>query len=78
MKSTSLVLSLAICLLCASCNSQKNPGQSTYESSYNSNSTATNNSSDDSYVNNTLSSGSNPYEEDSDIENDPYIRNRLI
>lgn len=78
MKSTSLVLSLAICLLCASCNSQKNPGQSTYESSYNSNSTATNNSSDDSYVNNTLSSGSNPYEEDSDIENDPYISNRLI
>lgn len=78
MKSTSLVLSLAICLLCASCNSQKNPGQSTYESSYNSNSTATNNSSDDSYVNNTLSSGSNPYEKDSDIENDPYISNHLV
>ena len=66
MKSTSLVLSLAICLLCASCNSQKNNENSYYS-----------NSSDDSYVNNTLSTGSNPYEEDSDIENDPYISNYL-
>lgn len=66
MKSTSLVLSLAICLLCASCNSKKNTENSYYS-----------NSSDDSYVNNTLSTGSNPYEEDSDIENDPYISNHL-
>lgn len=66
MKSTSLVLSLAICLLCASCNYKKNT-----ESSYYSNSL------DDSYVNNALSTGSNPYEEDSDIESDPYISNHL-
>ena len=66
MKSTSLVLSLAICLLCASCNSQKNTDNSYYTDSL-----------DDSYIDNALSSGSNPYEEDADIESDPYISNHL-
>lgn len=80
MKAISLTLSVAICLLCTSCDSKKNPERRTYESSYNSNSTATDNSSDDSYVNNTLSTGSNPYNEDSnknDVENNPYISNSL-
>jgi hypothetical protein len=80
MKTISLTLSVAICLLCVSCDSKKNPEHRTYESSYNSNSTATDNSSDDSYVNSTLSTGSNPYNDDSnknDVENDPYISNSL-
>lgn len=66
MKSTSLVLSLAICLLCASCNYKKNNENSYYT-----------NSLDVSYIDNALSSGSNPYEEDADIESDPYISNHL-
>lgn len=80
MKGISLTLSIVICLLCASCDSKKNPDHRTYESSYNSNSTATDNSSDESYVNNTLSTGSNPYNENSNksnVENDPYINNSL-
>lgn len=79
MKAISLTLPVAICLLCVSCDSKKNPEHRTYESSYNSNSTATDNSSDDSYVNNTLSTGTTPYKDSnkSNVENNPYISNSL-
>lgn len=69
------------CLLLASvygCDYKQNPNQRTYESSYSSNSTATESSQDRSYVNNSLNTGSEPYvDKGPSIEENPYYNNSL-
>ena len=72
-------------LLCAilvvfiiSCDAKRNPNQRTYESSYNSNSTATESSQDRAYVDNSLNTGNSPYENrEPSIENNPFYNNSL-
>lgn len=61
-----------------SCDSRKNPNQRTYESSYNSSSTAIESTQDRPYVNNSLSTGSSPYKRsEPSIEDNPYYNNSL-
>lgn len=68
-----------LCLLAsifAGCDFQKNPNQRTYESSYNSSSTATSSSEERAYLDNSLRTGEEVYEQPS-IEDDPYYDNSL-
>jgi len=65
-------------ILLMSCNSRKNPNQRTYESSYSSSSTATEFSQERSYVDNSLNTGSSPYESsEPSVEENPYYNNSL-
>lgn len=60
------------------CDSKKNPNQRTYESSYNSNSTATESPQDRAYVDNSLNTGNSPYEKkEPSIEDNPFYNNSL-
>ncbi len=60
------------------CDSKKNPNQRTYESSYNSNSTATESTKDRAYVDNSLKTGTSPYNNgQQSIEDNPYYNNSL-
>ena len=60
------------------CESKKNPNQRTYESSYNSNSTATESTKDRAYVDNSLKTGTSPYNNgQQSIEDNPYYNNSL-
>ena len=64
--------------LIVGCDSNMNPNKRTYESSYNSASTATESSQDQSYVNNSLNTGSKPYaEKEPSVEDNPYYNNSL-
>ena len=59
-------------------NTKKDPEKRTYESSYNSTSTATETEQDRSYVDNSLNTGSSPYESKKpSVEDDPYYNNSL-
>lgn len=61
-----------------SCGFKQNPNNRTYESSYSSGSTATESSQDRSYVNNSLNTGSSPYQETKpSVEDNPYYNNSL-
>ena len=65
-------------ILYAGCDSRKNPNQRTYESSYNSNSTATESPQERAYVNNSLNTGNSPYEnKEPSIEDNPFYNNSL-
>ena len=67
-----------IIIIIVSNNQKKDPEKRTYESSYNSTSTATDTKQDRSYVGNSLSTGSSPYEsEKPSVEDDPYYNNSL-
>lgn len=60
------------------CDSKKNPNQRTYESSYNSNSTATESPQERAYVDIFLNTGSSPYEKkEPPIEDNPFYNNSL-
>jgi len=59
------------------CDSRKNPNQRTCESSYNSNSTATESTRDRAYVDNSLNTGTSPYNNKQSIEDNPYYNNSL-
>ena len=60
------------------CDSKKNPNQRTYESSYNTNSTATESPQERAYVENSLNTGSSPYEKkEPSIEDNPFYNNSL-
>lgn len=59
-------------------NTKKDPEKRTYESSYNSTSTATETEQDRSYVGNSLNTGSSPYESKKpSVEDAPYYNNSL-
>ena len=65
-------------ILLMGCDSKKNPNQRTYESSYNSSSTATESPQERAYVDNSLNTGSSPYENrGSSVEESPYYNNSL-
>ena len=74
-------LFLSICffaVIVSCCDSRKNPNHRTYESSYSSRSTATELPQERAYVENSLNTGSKPYErEEPSVENDPYYNNSL-
>jgi hypothetical protein len=60
------------------CDSKKNPDQRKYESSYNSNSTATESQEDRAYVDNSLNTGNSPYKsKEPSVEENPYYNNSL-
>lgn len=60
------------------CDSKQNPNQLNYENSYNSSSTATDLPQEKEYVDNSLSTGSSPYQsQQSSVEDDPYYNNSL-
>ena len=73
-----IVCTLIITMSVAGCNSKKNPNQRTYESSYNSISTATESPQERNYVGNSLNTGSSPYKsKQSSVEDNPYYNNSL-
>lgn len=73
-----LVVLFLASALWAGCGSKPNPNQRTYENSYSSSSTATESPTDRPYVNNSLKTGSSPYEERKpSVEEDPYYNNSL-
>ena len=74
-----LIITLFLFVIVASgCDTRRNPEQRTYESSYSSGSTATESSQDRSYVNNSLNTGSSPYQETKpSLEDNPYYNNSL-
>lgn len=60
------------------CDSKPNPNQRNYESSFSSISTATDSPQEKEYVDNSLSTGSSPYQsQQPSIEDDPYYNNSL-
>lgn len=64
--------------IASGCDSRRNPEHRTYESSYNSNSTATESLKDRAYVNNSLNTGNSPYVDNQpSVEDDPYYKNSL-
>lgn len=64
--------------IASGCDSRRNPEHRTYESSYNSNSTATESPKDRAYVNNSLNTGNSPYVDNQlSVEDDPYYNNSL-
>lgn len=76
----SFVISIGIIVLfiIIGCDSKKNPNQRTYESSYSSSSTATESTQDRAYVDNSLNTGSSPYEsKEPSVEDNPYYNNYL-
>lgn len=57
---------------------KKDPEKRTYESGYNSSSTATGTDDDKTYIDNSLNTGNSPYQEtQTSIENNPYYNNSL-
>ena len=69
---------LVVSFLWEGCDSRRNPEHRTYESSYNSNSKATETPRDGAYLENSLNTGSSPYDEKtSSIEDDPYYNHSL-
>ena len=60
----------------SACDSQRNPKQRTYESSYNSSSTATRTSEERAYLGNSLKTGEQPYKKQA-VEESPYYDNSL-
>ena len=74
-----MIFALCILTVCFSgCDSRKNPNQRTYENSYSSNSTATESSQENLYVENSLNTGNSPYNSNSSsVEENPYYHNSL-
>ena len=79
MKKNNVSFFSVLFLLCVTgCDTRRNPEQRTYENSYGSSSTATVSSQDREYVDNSLHTGSQPYEEKKpSIEDNPYYNNSL-
>ena len=64
--------------IASGCDARRNPEHRTYESSYNSNTTATDSPTDRAYVNNSLNTGNSPYKgKQPSVENGPYYNNSL-
>lgn len=78
-KGTLLIMGCAILTITiSSCDNRRNPNQRTYESSYNSNSTATVSPQEKEYVDNSLQTGNSPYNSSSkSVEEDPHYHNSL-
>ena len=69
---------LFVAVLLMGCDSRKNPNHRTYENSYSSRSTATEQPQEHAYVDNSLNTGSIPYEsEEPSVEDDPFYNNSL-
>lgn len=67
-----------IFFIVSSCDFHNNPNQRTYESSYSSSSIATVSPQERTYVDNSLETGSSPYESrEPSVEEDPYYSNSL-
>lgn len=61
------ILLFGLTTIITSCDSKKNPETRTYESAYSSNSTSTENSIESQYIDNSLSTGSQPYSNEYDV-----------
>lgn len=61
------ILVFGLTTIITSCDSKKNPETRTYESAYSSNSTSTENSIESQYIDNSLSTGSQPYSNEYDV-----------
>lgn len=78
MRKVFVCLSVVVLFVAIGCDSRKNPNQRTYESSYNSSSTATESPYENEYVNNSLNTGNSPYDnEEVTVEDNPYYNNSL-
>lgn len=76
MKKLFILALSTITFIASGCDSHKNPNQRTYESSYNSSSTATDMVEEEVYLDNSLSTGEEVYKQPS-VEDDPYYDNFL-
>lgn len=78
MKKFIIIVLTTLSISLMGCDMKPNPNQRNYESSYSSSSTATDSPQEKKYVDNSLSTGSSPYQSQrNSIEDDPYYNNFL-